>query len=92
MVHATDTGTAALEQLAAGLDPRQYAAAFIRKSGPPCLRVTSRTAPQLSEDIYAGRGWFWWSWAERLAGLGDPAAAAAKVARVLRATGAAPMS
>jgi hypothetical protein len=45
MVHAADTGTAALEQLAAGLDPGQYAAAIIRKDGPPCLRLRATGGP-----------------------------------------------
>jgi hypothetical protein len=57
-------------------------------SGSPArsrLRVASKHADQLSEDIYAGRGHYWWSWAEPISPLTDPAAAAAKVARVLHA-------
>jgi hypothetical protein len=50
-----------------------------------CLRVTSRCAPQLAEDVYAGRGFYWYSWAERIASCDDPSGAAAKVARVLHA-------
>jgi hypothetical protein len=49
------------------------------------LRVTNRAAPQLSEDVYAGGGWYWYSWAERIAACDDPGAAAGKVAQVLRA-------
>lgn len=84
MVHEDD-GRGGLERLAAELDSSTFAMVVIRQGQVPCLRVVNRRAPQLSEDIYAGRGWYWWSWAERLAGLGDPAGAAAKVARVLRA-------
>jgi hypothetical protein len=73
-----------LEKLAAELDPGQYAAAIIRQGRAPCLRVTNRRAPQLTEDIYAGRGWYWWSWAERISECHDPASTAAMVTRVLR--------
>ena len=84
MVHEEEVDTALLERLAAELDPERYASAIMRQGRVPCLRVINRHAPQLAEDIYAGRGWFWWSWAERLAGCDDAASAAAKVARVLR--------
>jgi hypothetical protein len=36
------------------------------------LRITNRHAREFSENIYAGHGWFWWSWAERIAGCEDP--------------------
>ena len=46
----------------------------------------------LAEDIYAGRGqdglwWFWWSWAERIAGGEDLEGAAAMIEHVLAAGG-----
>jgi hypothetical protein len=78
--------TTPLEALAQALDPGQFAATIT--PGPvPHLRITNRHARELSENIYAGHGWFWWSWAERIAGCEDPAGAAAKVARVLRTAG-----
>jgi hypothetical protein len=79
--------TAALEALAEALDPGQFAATVTLGTAAPHLRITNRHARQLSENIYAGHGWFWWSWAERIADYGDPAGAAAKVARVLRTVG-----
>ncbi len=52
---------------------------------PPRLAATSRHAA-LAEDIYAQDGWFWWSWAERLAPYSDTPAAAGKLATTLRVT------
>ncbi|MGH3154953.1 MAG: hypothetical protein ACRDNF_00030 [Streptosporangiaceae bacterium] len=74
----------AFESLASELDPAQYATAIITGT-VSCLRVTNRQAAQLTEDIYAGRGWYWWSWAERITGCDDVDGAAAKIAHVLRA-------
>ena len=77
---------AALESLAAALDPNHHITALTTSDGyPPRLTVTSRHA-DLAEDIFAHDGWFWWSWAERLASTGDPLAAARKVTTVLRTT------
>ncbi len=42
----------------------------------------------LTEHIYAGDGWFWFGWAERVAVLTDVSAAAEIIARVLRAVDA----
>ena len=85
MTETSQADIAALETLASEIDPGEYSTAIVCHGGVPCLRVASLQAPQLAEDIYAGRGWFWWSWAERLTPCEEPAAAAAKVARVLRA-------
>ena len=74
-----------LENLAAALDPGQYTAVLLGEGEMPCLRVSNRLAHRLSEDIYAGRSYFWWSWAERITSCDDSAGAAAKVAYVLRA-------
>jgi len=75
----------ALEALARHLDLRHLT--ITRPSASrPCLRVTSRAAARLAEDIYAGRGWYWWSWAERISPVTQPAAAAAKIAQVLHTT------
>lgn len=76
----------ALKQLAACFSPDHYRATLVTRPGqPPCLTVTNRHATLLTEDIYAGHGWYWWPWAERLAPVTDPATAAARITRVLRA-------
>lgn len=49
--------------------------------------MRSTLALALSEDIRAQAGWFWWSWAERIAPTDDIDAATALVASVLRAGG-----
>jgi hypothetical protein len=58
----------------------------------PSLHVVNPSASALAEDIYAGRGqdglwWFWWSWAERIAGGEDLEGAAAMIEHVLAAGG-----
>lgn len=74
----------ALERLAAEFDPSVFAITFAAGEGKvPCIRVASRNA-QLAETISAHDGWFWWSWAERLAPTTEVSAAAGKVAGVLR--------
>jgi hypothetical protein len=74
----------ALECLAAELDPSAFATTLVAGQGrAPCLTVASRNA-QLAEHIYVQDGWFWWSWAERVAPVTEVSTAAAKVAGVLR--------
>jgi len=46
--------------------------------------VTSRHA-QFGDDIYADDGAYWWSWNQRIAAIGNPAAAAGKISSVLAA-------
>ncbi len=75
---------AALEQLAAALGSRDFATTLVTRQGrTPYLSIVSRYA-KLGEDIYADGGWFWWSWAERLATTDDIPTAAAKITTVLR--------
>jgi hypothetical protein len=77
---------AALEALAAALDPRDYITTLTTGDGrTPRLAVTSRHA-QFGDDIYADHQWYWWSFAERIAAIDDPLTAAAKITSVLRAT------
>jgi hypothetical protein len=77
---------AALETLAAALDRRDFATTLTTTPGqPPHLTVTSRHAA-LGDDIYADQQGFWWSWAEPIAPLGDPQAAARKITSVLGLT------
>ena len=86
MTHAPQPpGTqAALEALAAALDPRDYITTLTSGYGrTPRLTVTSRHA-QIGDDIYADSSSYRWSWAEQIAAVDDPAAAARKVTTVLR--------
>jgi hypothetical protein len=82
----TPAGHAALVALAAALDPRDFATTLTAPPGRPArLSVTSRHAA-IGDDIYAENQAYWWSWAERVGPLGDPAAAARKISSVLRTT------
>ncbi len=75
-----------LERLAAELGSERYAVTLVTSAGRrPCLRVTNRAAKQLTEDIYAGDGRFWWGWAEPIGPVWNTAAAAEAVRRVLAA-------
>jgi hypothetical protein len=78
------TPQAALERLAAALDPRDYVTTLVcGEGGAPCLTVTNRHA-QFGDAIYADQQSYWWSFAERIAAVDDPLAAARKVTSVLR--------
>jgi hypothetical protein len=77
--------TADLEALATALGPEHFATVLITGRGRlPHLAVTSRRYAQLTESIYAQDGWFWWSWAERIAPASDIEGTAGKIALVLR--------
>jgi hypothetical protein len=56
---------------------------YVRAQNP------AESSGMLQESVYAaprGGGWcYWWSWAELVTGGDDPVAAAARIARVLRA-------
>jgi hypothetical protein len=76
----------ALEQLAAALRPLGYQTRLVNPAPEiPWLEVSNPDAPALSERILVQSGWFWWSWAERLAPVAEAATAAETIARVLRA-------
>ena len=82
---ARSADRAALECLATVLDSREHVTALITGGDrPPRLAVISRHT-RIWEDIYAAHNWFWWSWAERIAPLTEPPAAAAAITRHLRA-------
>jgi hypothetical protein len=88
MEEQTRTNYAALEELAAELHGGDYEARLVTPPGmPPFLHVRNRHASVLAEDIYAGHGAYWYSWAERIAPVECPAIAASKIAQVLRAAG-----
>jgi hypothetical protein len=76
----------ALYALAAALDPGRYATDLVTGDGPvPYLLVANRYAP-LAEAIYAGETFYHWPWDQPIAAIGNPQAAATKVAAVLAAT------
>lgn len=87
---ATDEVISHLEALAADLKGRGFTTAITPDGRYPSVRVVNRTTAQLSEQVYAapapdGSVWFWWSWAERIAPVEEPGAAAGKIAHVLAA-------
>jgi hypothetical protein len=89
---STDTQLAAdvadLEALAAELATYGLQASVASVRGrPPCLDVRNPRASVLTERVYAQAGWFWWSWAERIANCDELTKAAAILARVLRTVG-----
>src|SRR5260370_41791049 len=90
MVDAQDlaAGAADLEQLAGQLDGRAYTVALITGAGRrPRLHISNRDACQLAEYVYSDGEGFYWGWSQRIAPVGDLAAAAAAVDRVLKALG-----
>lgn len=77
---------AELERLGAELAARGYQTAIHTPAGRlPYLDVRNPRASVLTEKVYAQAGAFWYSWAERIAGCDEVTAAAAILARVLRA-------
>jgi hypothetical protein len=76
------------EALAQELTARGFHAEMKSVDGYECVHVVSRTVPELAEDVRAfpdsdGIWWFWWSWDDRITGIGEVEAAAFKVAYVL---------
>jgi integrase len=61
-----------LDDLAAELDLRGFAARVLTVGGKLQVRVQNRSISQLSDTVYAapaadGSWWLWWSWADQLA-------------------------
>ena len=80
-----------LDVLAGHLRSRGLVAQVLRADGKPYVRVVNRLAAELSELVYAapaadGSWWFWWSWADRIASIGDVETATFKIAYVLTPT------
>jgi len=89
MTASFPAATAALERLAAALDPREFATTLTTGAGrPPRPGVASRRAC-ISCDIHVDHIADWWSWSEPIAPITDPPAAARAVSSALRATPAA---
>lgn len=91
MEQQTGSNHIALENLASQFDGDRYEARLVTAPGRVShLHVRNRHAGVLSEDIYAGHGHFWFSWAERIAPVECASIAAEKIARVLRAEASPP--
>jgi hypothetical protein len=74
-----------LESLAAELPAEEYESRLVIAHGRrPHLHVRNLSAGVLAEDVLVEAGWFWYSFAERIAPVTEAAVAAGKVARVLR--------
>ena len=81
----TESAHAALERLADAFDSDDFTISLSNEEGPPfSLTVASRHCP-LREDIFVEGQFYWFGWAEPVGPVNEPAAAAAKIARVLRA-------
>ena len=82
-----DTNLHRLEHLAGELYRHGLEASIVVPPGRvPRLEVTHPAGT--AEDVYVGRcqdgtWWFWWPWAERIAGADDCGDAAARIERVL---------
>lgn len=82
---STDDAVGYLECLAAELPAADYYARLIvADGGRPFLRVLNRSAGVLAEDVLVEAGWFWYSFAVRIAPVTEVATAAGKITRVLR--------
>jgi hypothetical protein len=58
----------------------------------PRVHVANPSIRALNDDVIAapdtsGNWWFWWSWAERIAHVTDPARALARITQVLAVDG-----
>jgi len=78
------TCQAALERLAAALDPAEVATTLTNSPGRLCLSVTSRHAA-IGDDIWADHRAYYYSWGEWIAPVSDPSTAAQMISAVLRA-------
>jgi hypothetical protein len=76
-----------LETLGAELRRRGLAVRLsVPRGAPPNLHVVNPRASAMAETIVAEADWFRWSWCEPIAPVGDVAAAADRVRRVLAET------
>ena len=80
----TTSTQAALEHLAAALDPADYATTLTTGPGRTCLSVTNRHA-QIGDDIGADHRAYYYSWGEWIAPVSAPSTAARMISAVLRA-------
>ena len=81
----TDLQRAALEALAAALDPGDFVTTLTaHHDRAACLAVTSRHAA-IGDDIWADHRAYYYSWGEWIASVSDPSTAARMISSVLRA-------
>lgn len=76
---------AALTALDAQLNPRDYATTMVLDD-PPGLAISSRRA-QIADDVYTDGRFYYWSWGQPIAAVGNPRAAAEKISYVLGGPG-----
>jgi len=77
---------AELERLADELRARGLETQLVTPAGKrPYLHVSNPGARVLAENIVTGAGWYWYSWAERIAKVHEIVSASEKITRVLRA-------
>lgn len=79
---------AQIAALAVDLGKRGFLAATFREGGKLILQVIRRDMPGCRENITIaadenGAWWFWWSWGDPIALVGDVVTASFKVAYVL---------
>ncbi len=85
------TAAGQLNVLAQALGAQGFVAQIMRVDGKACVRVFNRVAKALTEVVCVapaadGSWWFWWSWGDRVAPIGDIETAAFKIAYVLTPT------
>ena len=85
---AAEQATEQLGILAGNLTDRGFTAHVTQLGKYPCVLIAHGSVPQLSETVYAapaddGAWWFWWSWADQIAPIGEVETAAFKIAYVL---------
>jgi len=77
---------AELERLADELRARGLETQLVAPAGNrPYLHVRNPAARVLAENIVTEGGWYWYSWAERIAEIHEVVSTAEKITRVLRA-------
>ncbi len=83
---SSSSAEADLEKLAAELGSRGFTARLVTPEGRvPSLEVSDPGAVSPPQAVMAGLGFFWWPWAEKIAGVTDVHTAAGTITRVLAA-------
>ena len=77
-----------LDDLAAALDVRGFAARVLVSGDKLRMWVQNRSVSWLSDAVYAapdgdGAWWLWWSWEDKIVPIDDVSEAAFKIAYVL---------
>jgi hypothetical protein len=85
---AAQQAAAQLAELAENLAGQGFAASLAAERQRTCLTVAIRSEPQFPVKVHTapaddGSWWFWWSWGDRIAPVGEVETAAFKIAYVL---------